>query len=356
MPSPIQRRSFADLRLTDFDEIIDVRAPVEFEEDHLVGAINLPVLDDEERETIGRQYKQESSFEAQKAGAALVSARISELLASHFAHKPREYQPLIYCFRGGQRSRSLATFLSEIGWPVTLLEGGYKAYRQEVLRSLETLPPGFRFRVLNGYTGSGKTLVLGALEKAGAQVLDLEGLANHKGSVFGRELDREQPSQKRFETLLLDRLSRFDPGRPVFVEGESPKIGRINLPHVLWQKLKESRVTEIAAPIEARVAHLSCDYQPWIDRPGLVLETIDRLRDFQPVETIERWRDYTTNSQWDALVRELLMEHYDRFYKTDGSGYYRLPESREVLSDHTESSVAACAERLLQASSAISSA
>ena len=348
MPSPIQLRAYADLDLSDFDEIINVRAPVEFEEDHLVGAINLPVLDNEEREKIGHQYTQESSFEAQKAGAALVSAHISELLGSHFADKPRDYRPLVYCFRGGQRSRSLATFLSEIGWSVTLLEGGYKAYRQHVLRSLESLPPKFRFRVLNGYTGSGKTLVLQALEKAGAQVLDLEGLANHKGSVFGRELDREQPPQKRFETLLHDRLHRFDPAQTVFVEGESPKIGRINLPHILWQTMKDAAVTEIAAPIQARVAHLSRDYQPWIERPELVLETIDRLRNFQPAETIERWRRYATEAEWDSLVRELLLEHYDRFYKTDGSGYYRLPENREELSDHTENNIAVCVRRLME--------
>lgn len=352
MPSPIHSCTPAELTDIDFDEIIDVRAPGEFEQDHLVGAINLPVLDNSEREQIGHQYKQVSSFEAQKAGAALVSANIARLLETHFADKPREFRPLLYCFRGGQRSRSLATFLSEIGWSVTLLEGGYKAYRQEVIRSLEILPSNFRFRVLNGYTGSGKTRVLQALEQAGAQVLDLEGLANHKGSVFGRELDLSQPPQKHFETLLLDRLRQFRPEETVFVEGESPKIGRINLPSNLWQAMKASRVTEISAPIEARVDFLSRDYQPWIKRPELVVETIDRLQDYQSKETIERWRSYAEADQWSSLIRELLLDHYDRFYKTDGTGYYALPESRENLPDHEDATMAACAERLIRAETA----
>ena len=236
------------------DEIFDVRAPSEFAGDHITGAINLPVLNDEERARVGTIYKQVSAFEARKIGAALVSENIARHLAEHFSDKPREYRPLVYCWRGGQRSGSLATVLADIGWQVGLVDGGYKAFRHHVVETISAKADALRFVVLNGFTGAGKTLVLKAMSERGEQVLDLEGLANHKGSVFGGDPDNPQPAQKRFETLLFDKLKTFSEDRPVFLEAESAKIGRLNLPNPLWQRMKAAPVIEIVSPLAARAA------------------------------------------------------------------------------------------------------
>lgn len=318
-----------------FDEIIDVRAPVEFAEDHLTGAINLPVLYDDERERIGTQYKQESSFEAQKAGAALVSENIGRHLEGHFSKKPREYRPLIYCFRGGQRSRSLATVLAEIGWQVGIVKGGYKAYRRHVLSVTAGKSSALTFEVIDGLTGSGKTLFLHTLATMGAQVLDLEGLANHKGSVFGHDLEIPQPPQKRFESLIFDQLRGFDESRTVYVEAESAKIGRLNLPLPLLTKMRQSPVTEIVSPLAARVDYLYRDYKPWLTEPDLVLKTIGRLKSYHSPEIIDCWKTWTVNGQWPDLIADLLKRHYDQYYGFDRKGKFRKPDRQVKLTDLT---------------------
>jgi tRNA 2-selenouridine synthase len=216
-----------------YSEIIDVRSPSEYEEDHIPGAINLPVLDDTERAQVGTIYKQDSPFTARKIGAALVSKNISQHLSQHFAAKGKDYHPLIYCWRGGQRSNSMALVLTQIGWRVTLVEGGYKTYRTYVRNQLEQLPEKFTYRILCGLTGSGKTYILRKMHLSGFQVLDLEALGNHRGSLLGEEWDNRpspQPSQKYFESLLLQKLQSFNPSETVWVESESNKIGQVYLP------------------------------------------------------------------------------------------------------------------------------
>ena len=341
MPGRLQRVSFPLPTDTanHFDEIIDVRAPVEFADDRLTGAINLPVLNDEQRERIGTQYKHQSSFEAQKAGAALVSENIAHHLRDHFADKPRDYHPLIYCFRGGQRSRSLATVLSEIGWHVTLVTGGYKAYRQHVLSTIEERSSKLSFRVIDGLTGSGKTSFLLALEKLGVQVLDLEGLANHKGSVFGRDYDHPQPSQKRFESLIHDRLSAFSETDPIYVEAESGKIGQLNLPMPLRERIRSSPVSEIVSPIAARVDFLHRDYQDWLSKPERVIDTIDRLKPFHAPQIIERWKAWCSEGQWCQLIAELLELHYDCHYGTGDRRNYREPDRQVEVTDLSEEGI-----------------
>ena len=334
-----------------FDEIIDVRAPVEFADDHITGAINLPVLFDGEREEIGTQYKQESSFDAQKAGAALVSENIARHLEGHFSKKPRDYHPLIYCFRGGQRSRSLATVMAEVGWSVALVQGGYKAYRRHVLSMTEERSSALSFHVINGLTGSRKTRFLQALDSMGAQVLDLEGLANHKGSVFGRDLESPQPPQKRFESLIYDKLLEFVESRPVYVEAESAKIGRLNVPLPLLAKMRESPVTEIVSPIASRVDYLHRDYESWLTKPDRVLETIDLLRSFHSAETIARWRAWCVEGQWRELIADLLEKHYDRHYGVDGRGKYKEPVRQVKLSDQAGESIRESAASFLEAES-----
>src|SRR6185503_8955373 len=211
--------------LENCDAIIDTRSPAEFSEDHIPGAMSCPVLDNEERARVGTIYKQVSPFDAKKIGAALVARNIARHVEDSFKEKPKAWKPLVYCWRGGKRSGAMAHVLREVGWEARTLEGGYKAYRRYVVDSLAALPARFTFRVIHGVTGSGKSRMLRALQAAGAQVLDLEGLAAHRGSVLGGLPERAQPSQKWFESLLLKELQSLSASRPVFVEGESKKIG-----------------------------------------------------------------------------------------------------------------------------------
>ncbi len=349
MSDRIERVSYAVLREQACDEIIDVRAPAEFAIDHLPGAINLPVLQDEERVMVGTLHKQQGPFDARRVGAGLVSANIAAHFRSHFAEKPRTYRPAVYCWRGGQRSRSIATVLAEVGWRTFVLDGGYKAYRRHIMEHLQTADQ-FEWRVINGFTGSGKTLILKALAEQGAQVIDLEGMANHKGSLFGGDLTEPQPSQKRFESLLSDQLSRYDRGLPIFIEAESPKIGFINISAPLWHAIRQAPVTEIRSPVEARSAYLLTDYQDWIAQPQRILDTIERLRPFHSNKQIEAWRTECRQGQWQALIASLLTEHYDRRYGVAGSGHYGAPENHYDLPNQEPRAIQACAEWLRETS------
>src|SRR5688572_19867023 len=204
-----------------FDTIIDTRSPAEYAEDHIPGAISAPVLDDAERAQVGTLYKQASPFDAKKAGVSLVAKNVSRHIEELFKAKDKTWRPLVYCWRGGKRSGAMAHILREIGWNAATLEGGYKAYRRWVVEELEKIPEKLDFRVIHGPTGSGKSRLLAALKRTGVQALDLEDLAAHRGSVLGNLPGRPQPSQKMFESLLLEELLALDPARPVFVEGES---------------------------------------------------------------------------------------------------------------------------------------
>ena len=306
------RTPLADL--ADFDEIIDVRSPAEFADDHIPGAINCPVLDDAQRIEVGTIYKQVSPFEARKVGAALVSENIGHHLREHFLTKARDWKPLIYCWRGGNRSGSLTTVFRTIGWKASQLDGGYKTWRSHVVAQLMRLPQSFNFRVICGATGSGKTRILQALTARGEQVLDLETLASHKGSVLGVLPGQPQPSQKWFETLLLLELERFDPARPVFVEAESRKIGRLQVPDALIERIRAGECISIDAMLAARVTFLLADYDYFLGMPDLLNERLDILRSLHSAETMKRWRDMVAAAEWPALVRELLEQHYDRLY------------------------------------------
>src|SRR6185503_9639364 len=228
------------MNFSDFDAIIDARTPSEFDEDHIPGAISAPVLYDAERAEVGTLYKRISPFEAKKVGGALVAKNVARHIENHWKDKPRSWRPLVYCWRGGKRSGAMAHILREIGWDAQTLPGGYRAYRRWVVQELETKPLDFQYRVVHGPTGSGKSRLLGALAEAGGQVLDLEGLAAHRGSVLGGLPDRPQPSQKMFESLLLKELSLLDATRPVYVEGESKKIGQLQVPEALIARMRAS--------------------------------------------------------------------------------------------------------------------
>ena len=250
---------FESISKVNFDTIIDVRSPKEFTEDHIPNSINLPVLSDFEREVVGKIYIQNSQFEAKKIGAKYISENISKHLDGLLSNKNVNWKALIYCWRGGQRSKSLGIVLHEIGWDINILDGGYKSYRKNVVKNLYEDELFHNIFIISGYTGTGKTLMLQELSKKGAQVIDLEKLANHKGSIFGSQ-PNGQPSQKRFESEIHNLLKSFKPKIPIFIESESSKIGYLKIPPALWKKMKSSPHFELSSNIVSRAKFLSTQY------------------------------------------------------------------------------------------------
>ncbi len=309
-------------QLADFDAIIDARSPGEFAEDRLPGAISLPVLDDKQRARVGTLYKQVSAFEAKKLGAALVSRNIAHHIETHLLDQPRSWRPLVYCWRGGQRSGAFSHILREIGWDAQRLQGGYRAWRRHVIEQLDLLPPGFRFRVVSGATGSGKSRLLEAIAARGGQILHLEELAAHKGSVLGNLPDTPQPAQKGFESKLLAALSALDPARPVFVEAESRKIGRLQLPDALLAAIRGAPGLRIEAPLAARVEFLLRDYDYAVADPAWLVERLGHLRSLQSNDTLARWQTLIAAGEFPALVAELLTQHYDPLYQRSQAHNY----------------------------------
>lgn len=340
---------------SEFSEVVDVRSPSEYAEDHLPGAINLPVLSDEERAVVGDLYHNQSKFVARRRGAQLVTQNISEMLAGHFAEKPGDYHPLVYCWRGGQRSNSLATILSAIGWRVRLLEGGYKAYRGSVINCLEEGfgNPDLRLVIVAGLTGSGKTQMLHQMKARGLQVLDLEALANHRGSILGNEPGSQQPHQKCFESRLVEILQTFDFSRPVFVESESHRVGELYLPGALWKAMKASPVVELTAEVEERVRFLREHYlhfQQDEDQERLI-ECLDVLRRLQGNERVEDWIALVKAGDWDALIRSLLVDHYDSAYTSSRSKFEGGILGEVRLSSLSEGDIEAGIDQVLAFSS-----
>ncbi|HLX24692.1 MAG TPA: tRNA 2-selenouridine(34) synthase MnmH [Usitatibacter sp.] len=317
--------------LKGFDAILDARSPSEFAEDHLPHAINTPVLDDEERALVGTIYKQRGAFEAKRVGAPLVSKNIARHLEERFADRPRTWRPLVYCWRGGGRSGALAHVLRQVGWDAMRLDGGYKAFRRQVVDDLEKLPLRFRYRVICGATGSGKSRLLEALSAAGAQVLDLEALAAHRGSVLGELPDSPQPSQKSFETSLWSVLSRADPARPVFVESESKKVGNLRVPEALITRMRDSECLRLEASTLTRVKLLMEDYAHFVRDPQALSGKLDLLRSLHGAERIEGWKALLSRGDWDALVADLLESHYDPAYRRSLFRNYRDAQHAEAV-------------------------
>lgn len=305
--------SLTDLAALGFDDIIDVRAPAEYADDHIPGAISLPVLDDAERARVGTIYKQVSPFTARKIGAALVSRNAAAHLEGPLADKPGGWRPLVYCWRGGQRSGSFATILSQIGWRVETIAGGYKAWRRLVVEALYDRPVPSPVIVLDGNTGSAKTELLGLLALRGVQVIDLEGLARHRGSLFGA-MAGGQPSQKAFEGALALALARLDPTRPVVVEAESSRIGQCRLPPRLWRAMVEAPRVAIAAPVSARAAYLTRAYADLTADRERLRAVIASLKPMYAAEVIEGWQTLAEAGAFAALAEDLMRRHYDPRY------------------------------------------
>jgi len=341
---PITLTALGDLAGQPFDTIIDVRSPAEFADDHLPGAINLPVLSDAERARVGTIYVQEAPFRARKVGAALVSRNAAAHLEGPLADMPGGWRPLVYCWRGGQRSGSFASILREIGWRVDTIKGGYKAYRRLVVQALYENPVPVRVVTIDGGTGTAKTRLLHELARQGAQVIDLEGLAAHRGSVFG-PVAGGQPSQKGFESALAMALTGLAPDRPVFVEAESSKIGDRLIPPSLWKAMIAAPRVDISAPLDARADHLVAEYDDMVRDPDKLNRVLDKLVRFHGRAQVDAWRALAAAGGYGDLCRGLIEAHYDPRYarisrpEAPVLGRFRLP-------DLTDATLAAAAREI----------
>ena len=301
-----------------YDAIIDVRSLSEFAEDHLPGAINLPVLHDAQRAEVGTLFVQRSKFLARRLGASYVARNIANHLDGPLADRGAGFQPLVYCWRGGQRSTAMATVMDQVGWPVTQLDGGYQTWRRRVVSALYGDGDGagvlLKPVLLDGFTGSGKTEVLARLATLGVQTLDLEGLADHRGSLFGA-MPTPQPSQKAFETRLYAAIETLDLSRPVVVEAESSRIGQITLPPVLWAAMRAAPRVQLTAPLPPRVSYIVDQYGAISADAQALEDALRRLPRHLSRALIESWRRLAQEGRLASLVEGLMTEHYDPAYR-----------------------------------------
>lgn len=301
--------------LSRFDEIIDVRSPAEFAEDHIPGAVNLPVLDDAQRAEVGTLYVQKSKFLAARVGAALIARNIASHLEGHLADKPGRYAPLIYCWRGGNRSGAMATILSRVGWRTAVIKGGYRAYRRTVVARLYDATINAPLLLLSGPTGSGKTALLAAMAERGAQTLDLEALAAHRGSLFGADAGKDQPSQKRFESDLCAALSGLDLERPIIVEAESSRIGALTIPPALWRPMTTAPRIDLCVPAPARAKHLASQYADQLNDLERLGRRVERLPRHHSRALRDHWVSLARSGAAEAFALALIEAHYDPTYR-----------------------------------------
>ncbi len=330
-----------------FDELIDVRAPSEYAEDHVPGATSLPVLSDEERAQVGTIYTRVDRFEARKIGAALVARNAAAHLEGPLRHRPGGWRPLVYCWRGGQRSGSFASILAQIGWRVDTLDGGYRSYRRLVVDAMHKTPLPYRLVLLDGDAGTAKTDLLHRLRTRGHQVLDLEGLAAHRGSIFGAT-GRAQPSQKAFEGAIAVQLAAMDPDRPVLAEAESSRVGAVQIPPSVWAAMCAAPRLHISAPVEERARYLVRTYADLTEDPATLAPILDGLRPLQGHERVDRWQELAAGGAFETLALELIRDHYDRRYRKHRARHAG-PSDRDIALDRLDPTALDAAAARLEA-------
>lgn len=337
-------------QLSEFAEIVDVRSPGEFAQDHIPGSINCPVLDDNERARVGTLYSQVSPFTAGRVGAALIARNIARHIEASFADRPKTWRPLIYCWRGGQRSAAMAHVMRQIGWDVKRLAGGYKTYRRAVVAGIEALAGKLDYRVICGLTGAGKSILLRHLDRLGAQTVDLEQLAAHRGSVLGELPGETQPSQKMLESRIWLKLKSLDLRRPVYIESESRKVGNLRVPEPLIARMWQSECVWLETALPVRVALLMRDYRHLTEDVRTLHARLDCLVRLHGQEKINRWKDKVASTHWPEFVTQMLQEHYDPAYiKSIARNYPRLDGATCVrLADGGDTDFERAARALLE--------
>lgn len=349
MPVHILSASLVPSRLAEFDTVIDARSEDEHALDHVPGAVNWPTLNNAERIEIGTMYKQVNPFEARKRGAAISARNIAAHIERDVLGKPRDWKPLVYCWRGGHRSGALATILGVIGFHVTLIEGGYRAWRAALVEALPERASSLSYQVVCGPTGSGKTRLLHALAEQGAQVLDLEALASHRSSVLGQIPGRPQPGQKRFDSLIWDALRAFDPARVVYVESESKKVGNLHVPDALMDRMRASPCIDLRLNDEERVALLLEDYDFFVKDPEAFCKRLLALTELRGKATVSNWVAQVRAGHTPAVVLDLLRQHYDPTYSQSMvRNFSQFAQARPCeLSDRSSDSLANAARALI---------
>jgi tRNA 2-selenouridine synthase len=318
-------------QLDSFSTIVDARSEGEYALDRLPAAVNWPTLSDQQRHEVGTEYKQISAFDARKKGAVMAARNIAQHIETHCADKPKNWKPLIYCWRGGQRSGSLSLVLSQVGFDVHIIDGGYKAFRAEMLLDTARLATLFNYRVICGPTGSGKTRLLTSLAAAGAQVLDLEALAEHRSSVLGLIPGQPQPSQKQFDTRVWDALRKLDPAKLVWAESESKKVGNVSVPDALMTALRASACARLELPIQERVKLLMEDYDFFVKDPAFFCARLDVLKDLRGAAVINDWKARVHAGKVQGVVHELLELHYDPGYASSTRRNYKAFDDSFVI-------------------------
>ena len=336
-------------RLHEFDTVIDARSEGEYDEDHLPGAVNWPTLNNDERRAIGTLYQQVNAFEAKKRGAAIAARNIAGHIERAVIDKPKDWKPLTYCWRGGKRSASLSLILDQIGFRVTLVEGGYKAFRAAVVQDIPRLVSGLDWRVICGTTGSGKTRLLQALGQQGAQVMDLEALANHRSSVLGAIPGLAQPAQKRFDTLVWDALRSLDRTSPVFIESESKKVGNVAVPAALIEAMRQSPCLNLVLPDAERVSLLMQDYEFFVQDVEHFCERLQVLTEFRGKVVVEGWQASVRAGRIEPVVQELLTQHYDPVYLQSMRRNFQHFEDAKTIApdDHSVRAMALLAQKII---------
>jgi tRNA 2-selenouridine synthase len=336
-------------RWSEFSAIIDARSPGEYAQDHLPDAVNWPTLDDAQRQQIGIEYKQVNGFEAKKRGAVMAARNIAAHIERELMDKPRDWAPLLYCWRGGKRSGSLGLILDQIGFRATLIEGGYKAFRTAMLLDMPRQVERLRFQVICGTTGSGKTRLLHALAAQGAQVLDLEGLARHRSSVLGLLPGQSQPTQKAFDTLVWDALRRFSPERIVYVESESKKVGNLAVADSLMSAMRASACLRLELADEERVQLLLQDYDFFVRDTEFFCERLQTLSEVRGGPTVRHWQELARAGQTSEVVRQLLLKHYDPTYLASMQRNFTLyPQAGSVQArNHSHKAMSELAAQIL---------
>jgi tRNA 2-selenouridine synthase len=308
--------------------LVDARSPGEYAHSHIPEAINLPILNDEERVHVGTLYKNSGALAATLKGFELVGPRFHEIQKSALTQFP-DRKVILYCWRGGMRSQILSWLLSQVGFQVFRLEGGYKSYRKFTFDQVRLSYP---YLVLGGKTGTGKTVLLQKLREEGEQVIDLEALAHHKGSSFGAIGQKPQPSVEHFENLLAEQLRLIDSKNPIWIENESQRIGNILLPESMYVQMTQSPRIEIQKTTEERIEHISQEYAQLdaielMDAVKRIQKRLGGLRTQQAIEDIK-------NKNHASWIANMLI-YYDKAYEFDLQRHD--PDKTIVLDLHKKS-------------------
>ncbi|CUH81341.1 tRNA 2-selenouridine synthase [Tritonibacter multivorans] len=345
--------SLAQMLAHGHDTVIDVRSPAEYAEDHVPGAINLPVLNNEERAEVGTIYVQDSPFKARKLGAALVFRNAANHIEQHLSHHDGAWRPLVYCWRGGQRSGSFTWMLQQIGWRADVVQGGYQTYRRMVHRAVYEDALTHRLVLLDGFTGTAKTEILTAVARQGGQVLDLEAMAGHRGSLLG-ERPGGQPSQKAFESRIACALAGMDPERPVLVEAEANKIGARSIPPTVWEAMKHAPRLDVEAAFEARCDYLLRAYEDILSNGPKLSEKLDQLRAHRSNALVDQWQAFIAEGDKAALTASLMRDHYDPAYRK-ARGRYPVQSLGSVVTESlNDTGIEAAATQVLARLEALS--